>query len=165
MLHFLFSNPADGNDDAFYQMMKDFVQANRNASASTEDFFSMASEHFARTPIAKKYGLKDLNWFSRQWVYEAGMPSYRLEYEFTARPEGGVLLSGTVFQEGVPDYWIMPLPLLLDFGGGKGARGTVIAQGPQTPFKIGLPAEPKRVLLDPDLWVLASKESESRVKH
>jgi len=165
MLHFLFTDPDTGNDDAFYKMLKDFVQANREGWATTESFMSLASERFAQTAIGRKYGLKDLNWFLKQWVYGAAMPSYRLQYDFQPRPEGGVLLTGTLYQEGVPDDWFMPLPLTLDFGGDKIARGTIHAQGPQTPVKIGLPMEPKRVLLDPDLWVLTIKTSEARGKH
>ena len=165
MLHFLFSNPVDGNDDAFYKMMKDFVDQNRNGSASTESFFALASERFAQTPIARKYGLTDLVWFLQQWVYGTGMPTYRLEYRFEPRPEGGVLLLGTLFQDGVPDEWIMPIPLFMDYGGGKGARGTILARGPRTEIKIGLPSEPKQAVLDPDLWVLSTSSSQSRTKH
>jgi len=165
MLHFLFSDPASGDDRPFYQLMKEFVQKNRNGWASTESFMALASHRFAETPIARKYGLVDLDWFLSQWIYETGMPSYRLEYDWQARPEGGVLLTGTVYQDGVPDNWLMPLPVVIEFGSGNGAKGTIYARGPQTPVRIGLPAPPKRVLLDPDLWVLSDKPSESRLKH
>jgi hypothetical protein len=165
MLHFLFSNPVDGNDDAFFKMMKDFVEQNRNGSASTENFFALASQRFAQTPIARKYGLTDLVWFLQQWVYGTAMPTYRLEYHFERRPEGGVFLLGTLFQEGVPDDWIMPIPLFMDYGGGKGARGTILARGPKSEIKIGLPGEPRQASLDPDLWVLSTNSTESRYKH
>jgi hypothetical protein len=165
MIHFLFSNPTDGNDEAFYKMMKDFVDQNRGQSATTESFFRIASEKFAETPIGKKYGITDLGWFLRQWVYETGMPTYRLEYGFEPRPGGGVFLTGTIYQDGVGDNWMMPLPIRLEFGGGKGARGTILARGPQSAVKIALPAEPTRVDLDPDMWILTNKTSETRVKH
>ncbi|MBZ5597075.1 MAG: hypothetical protein LAN83_02025 [Acidobacteriia bacterium] len=164
MLHFLFSDPTGGNDDRFYQMMKDFVQANRNGAATTESFFALASQRFVQTPIGQKYGFTDLDWFLQQWVYRTEIPSYRLEYHLEPRPGGGTLFSGTLYQEGVPVDWVMPLPILFDFGDGKGARGTICARGPMSTVKIGLPAEPKKVLLDPDLWVLTSKVSESTAK-
>jgi hypothetical protein len=162
MLHFLFSDPATGNDDAFYRMMKDFVAANRNQAASTENFFASASERFTQTPIGRKYGFTDLNWFLQQWVYQTGIPSYRLDYEIQSRPEGGVIVSGTLHQEGVSEDWTMPLPITFDLGGGNVARGTVLARGSSTPFKIGLPAEPKKVELDPDMWVLTNKTDVSK---
>ena len=62
-------------------MMTDFVERHRNRFASTDDFRVVANEHFAKTPIAQKYKLTDLNWFFNQWVYESGLPSYQLEYQ------------------------------------------------------------------------------------
>ncbi len=164
MLHFLFSNPADGNDAAFYAMMKDFVSRHRNGWATTESFFQVASEHFARSPLGQKYGLRDLEWFQRQWVFQTGWPSYRLDYWFEPRPGGGVVLKGTLHQEGVPQNWFMPLPLVLEFSGNRVARGTVHALGPSTPVEIPLPEEPKAVQLDPQLWVLSQKVSEKKVR-
>lgn len=164
MLHFLFSDPATGNDDDFYRMMKNFVAANRNQAATTESFFAAASQPFAQTPIGRRYGFTSLDWFVQQWVYETGIPSYRLDYEVQPRPEGGVVVSGTIHQEGVAENWVMPLPIVFDFGGGKAARGTILARGATTPVKIGLPAEPKKVELDPDMWVLTNKAETSRGK-
>ncbi|MCI0352513.1 MAG: hypothetical protein L0Z53_24100 [Acidobacteriales bacterium] len=160
MLHFLLSDPGTGNDDAFYNMMKDFVKSHRDGWASTESFLAIASQHFANTPIAKKYSLKNLDWFVRQWVYDTGMPRYRLEYRLEPGASGSTVLSGTVFQEQVPDNWFMPLPLVLEYGGGNVAQGTIHALGPRADFKIPLPAKPQRVRLDPYRWVLSEKTSE-----
>jgi hypothetical protein len=48
-------------------MMKDFVERYRDKVASTDDFRRVANEHFAKSPTAKKYNVKDLDWFFRQW--------------------------------------------------------------------------------------------------
>ena len=103
MLHFLMSNPIDADDTAFVAMMKDFVERHRNGAASTEDFWAVASEHFARTPIAQKFGLRDLDWFFRQWVYGTELPSYTLEYQLKPQPDGGMVVSGLVKQDNVGD--------------------------------------------------------------
>lgn len=159
MLHFLMTNPATGDDKAFYDMMTDFVGRYRNGYASTDDFRVVANEHFARTPIAQKYKLTDLNWFFKQWVYESGLPSYQLEYQVAEQPDGSTVVTGTVTQENVPDKWFMPLPLVFSFSGDKQARGTVHAYGPKTPFQLKLPMKPKKVELDPHNWVLSEKTS------
>ncbi len=157
MLHFLLTNPNDGNGQAFFDMMKDFVDRFRNAAASTEQFEAVASEHFARTPVAKKYGLKDLRWFFSQWVYQTALPSYRLNYSIVENQDGTANISGTVFQENAPSSWGMPIPLVIKFPGGQMARGTVLANGPQNPVNIQLPKKPESVELDPDHWVLSEK--------
>ena len=159
MLHFLMSNPATGEDKAFFAMMTDFVERYRNGVASTEDFQVLANEHFARTPTAQKYKLKDLDWFFRQWVYQSGLPTYQLEYQTVSQPDGSVVVSGNVTQENVPEDWFMPLPLVFTFSGGQRARGTIPASGRKTPFEIKFPIKPQKVELDPESWVLSERTS------
>jgi hypothetical protein len=159
MLHFLFTDPATGNGQPFFDMMSDFVARHRDGAATTESFQLVANEHFARTPIARRYNLRDLNWFFQQWVYEAHYPSYRAEYRIENHPEGGVVVNGTIFQENAPDHWFMPLPLVFTIGRDQVARGTIMALGPSTPFQIRLPQRPTKVELDPDEWVLAERTS------
>jgi len=157
MLHFLFTDPASGDGEPFFVMMRDFVNRHRNSSASTESFMQVASEHFVKTPVARKYGLKDLNWFFKQWVYETHLPAYRMNYQIQAQPDGSVTVQGVVYQEGAPDDWFMPLPLVFTFDKDQQAAGTVHALGPKTPFNIKLPMKPKKVELDPMMWVLSEK--------
>jgi peptidase M1-like protein len=159
MLHFLFTNPGTGNGQPFFDMMQDFVNRYRDNSASTEQFAQVASEHFARTPIAQKYGLTDLNWFFRQWVWQTALPGYRLYYTIDSQPDGKFVVKGNVFQDNAPEDWIMPLPLVIKFGGDKVGRGTILAKGPQQPVSITLPARPESIELDPELWVLSEKTS------
>ena len=160
MLHFLLSDPTTGDDKGFFEMMKDFVERHRNGWATTESFMQVASEHFARSPIGRKYSLQDLNWFLSQWVYQTGLPSYHLDYKFESRPGGGVVLKGMLTQSNVPENWFMPLPLVLEFSGGRFAGGTVLALGLKTPVEIPLPEKPKKVKLDPNYWILSEKTSQ-----
>jgi hypothetical protein len=159
MLHYLFTDPDTGNGQAFFDMMKDFVERYRNKAASTDDFRRVANEHFATAPIAKRLGLTNLDWFFNQWVYHAELPSYSLEYKIQNQPDGGAVISGTVYQEGAPEDWLMPLPLALDFGGGKSAVATVYARGPEARFQLKLPTSPAKVELDPYHWILSDKTS------
>jgi hypothetical protein len=157
MLHFLLSDPATGNDKGFFEMMRDFVKRHHNDSATTDSFREVANEHFARSPLGRKYGLQDLNWFFSQWLYQAQHPSYRLEYQIEDQPDGSVMLKGTVFQENAPEQWFMPLPLVMQFGKDQVAKGTVHALGPKTPVNVRLPARPSKVELDPEQWILSEK--------
>jgi hypothetical protein len=164
MVHFLLTDPTTGNDEAFYTMMKDFVQQHRFGWATTESFFAIASRHFAQSPLGKRYKINDLDWFVGQWVMNTGLPKYRLEYSFQPRQGGGVEMVGKIYQEDVPSGWFMPLPLVFDMGDKKYATGVVHALGPVTDVRIGLPAAPKNVQLDPFHWVLATKTEAKRSK-
>jgi aminopeptidase N len=160
MLHFLLSNPERSDDTAFFVMMKDFVNRHRNRMATSESFMQVAGEHFARSPIGQRYGMRDLNWFLSEWVYHTGLPSYQLEYKAEPREGDGFTLKGTLVQQGVSDAWFMILPITAEFSGGRVAKTTIHANGPRTPFEIRLPEKPQKVRLDPDLWVLSEKVTE-----
>jgi aminopeptidase N len=159
MLHFLLTNPNTGDDRAFTAMMTDFVERHRNGTASTDDFRKVAGEHFAKSPIAQKFGLKDLDWFFYQWVNRTELPSYQLEYELKSQPDGSILASGTIRQDNVPADWFMPLPILFTFDNNQTARPVVRAAGASTTFELKLPAKPKKVELDPTNWILSEKTS------
>ncbi|MBZ5529010.1 MAG: hypothetical protein LAN71_14065 [Acidobacteriia bacterium] len=164
MLHFLFTDPATGDGSAFFEMMSDFVKRYANSSASTEDFFAVANEHVKNTPLAKRYGYKDLNWFYRQWVWQSYHPSYRLGYSIEDQPDGTAMVTGTITQEGLPEdeKWFMPLPVVITLGKDKIARGTIAVMGKQSPVKFKLPARPSKVELDPGLWVLSDKTTTNK---
>ena len=157
MLHFLLTDPSTGNDQAFFDMLRDFVTRFQDRAASTEGFANLASQHFARSPIGRKYGYQHLGWFFRQWVYQSDLPSYRFEYSIEKLEDGKVVLNGKLFQEDAPANWEMPLPLVLTFGKDQLARGSVLAKGPVTDVRIPLPSVPKDVQLDPDSWVLSAR--------
>jgi hypothetical protein len=159
MLHFLLTDPDTGKGDEFFAMMTDFVNRYRDRFASTDDFRRVANEHFAKSAIGRAYGLKDLNWFFSQWVYQSDLPSYQMEYHFQDQPDGKVLMTGNVIQQNAPDNWFMILPVALTFGGNQTAHTTVNAEGPKAPFAIRLPARPSKVELDPQHWILSEKTS------
>jgi hypothetical protein len=159
MLHFMFTNPSTGEGQAFFDMMTDFVERYRNKTASSDDFRVVANEHFAKSPIAREYGMKDLDWLFYQTVYQTSLPSYELQYRIEDQPDGKVLLSGTISQQNAPNDWVMVLPVRMWFGAKQEAQATVLVQGASSPFKIRLPMRPKKVELDPDRWILSEKTS------
>lgn len=162
MLHFMFTDPSSGEGQPFFTMMTDFVERHRNSNASSDDFRAVANEHFVKTPIAQKYGITNLNWLFLQAVYQTALPSYELKYKIEDQPDGKVIVTGTVFQKNAPENWIMVLPVRFSFGDKQTASGTVLVQGPSSPFQIRLPMRPRNVELDPDRWILAESVSTSK---
>jgi hypothetical protein len=157
MLHFLFTDPNTGIGQSFFNMMSDFVTRYAGRSAATEDFIAVANQHFTDTVIGRKLQMKDLNWFFDQWVYQTALPSYELDYDIEPQPDGSFLLQGTLSQDDVPNDWFMPLPLLIEMGKGRQARGVIYARGPQSPVRIKIRERPTKVELDPDHWILSAK--------
>ena len=109
--------------------------------------------------IAKKYGMTDLNWLFYQSVYQTALPSYEMQYKIEDQPDGKVVVSGRIVQENAPADWVMVLPVKFSFGARQEALGTVLVQGPSSPFQIRLPMRPKKVELDPARWILSERIS------
>ena len=119
-----------------------------------------AGEHFARSSIGQKYGIKDLDWFLNQWVYQTALPNYQLDYKVESREGGGFMLRGTLSQENVPEQWFMPIPLEIEFNGGRIARTSIAVTGSKRAIELRLPEKPQKVRLDPDRWILTDKTGE-----
>ncbi len=163
MLHYLLSDPRDGNPEGFTRMMTDFAQQHAHGWATTEDFQAVASRHFAQSPIAQDLGLTDLDWFFRQWVYGTGLPSYHLEYRLVQQADQTLMLEGTLYQDDVSEDWATPLPLVFEFEGDRKGEATLWAVGAATPVYVRLTETPKKVELDPEMWVLSAKTSEKKI--
>jgi len=161
MLHYLLTDPVTGDDERFFDMTKDFVRRHRNGWASTESFIQVASEHFARSPVARKYDLKNLDWFLSQWIYGTAIPSYHLDYRLEGRPDGSCVLKGTLIQENAPPQWFMPLPIVFEFPAKGQGRAQIQAAGPETAVEVALPERPLSVKLDPERWILSEEVSET----
>jgi aminopeptidase N len=115
-------------------MMTDFVNRYHDKFASTDDFRKVAGEHFAKSPIGRKYNLDNLDWFFKEWVYHTELPSYQMDYHVENLPDGKFMLTGTVTQQNVPDDWFMPLPVVLSFGGNQQASRHRARAGTESEF-------------------------------
>jgi len=164
MLHFLFTDPQTGDGAPFFTVMRDFVDRYKGKTATTEQFFAVASEHLKDTALAKKFGYTDLNWFYKQWVTETYLPSYELSYHIAPDSAGGALLEGELSQTGLPEgeTWFTVLPVIVHFNGGKISRGSVAVLGPHSPVRFKLPQVPEKVELDPDMWILSDRSTSSK---
>ncbi len=103
--------------------------------------------------------MTDLNWFRDEWVYGTGLPTYNLEYELQVQPDNTCLVSGTLHQDGVPDTFTMPIPVVFTLADGKSvARVGAVASGPATKVQWKLPSKPAKVELDPANWILSGED-------
>ena len=107
------------------------------------------------TPGMDLEGGRSMEWFFEQWVRGTGIPRYRVE--FNARPgDKGIVVRGKIFQEDVPRSFVAPVPLYAAGAGGRPTfLGTVIAAGPETSFHFTTKLEPRKILIDPQMTLLA----------
>jgi hypothetical protein len=130
-------------EEAFRAMVKDFLQAYDGKLASTWDL----------KRIIEKHAGQPMDWFFDQWVFGTGIPKYQLEYK-VAQAREGFAIEGEIRQEGVPDTFMMPVPLYAD----NALLGLVEVSGESAGFRFVVNTRPERVLLDPQETVLRIKD-------
>ena len=138
-------------EDTFTAMMQDFYQQYRGRRASTRDFQRVVERHV---------GLP-MGWFFDEWVDGTAIPTYILSWRTDPEPDHRYLLRLRVRQEEVPKDFQMPVPLRIEFADGRELYLRVIVRGPATEGELRLPAEPKRLELNPLESVLAEVKGES----
>src|SRR4029077_19305541 len=73
MIRMMMSNNRTG-DQAFKEMMRDFVTTYSGMTATTEDFKAMVEKHMPREMDAD--GNQKMDWFFNEYVYGMQLPSY-----------------------------------------------------------------------------------------
>ena len=137
-------NGAKDEDQAFIDMMHDFVESHQNKVASTESFKAIAEKHM--TTQMDLQGNRRLDWFFNEWVYGTQVPRYKFSYELSAVPEGKTKLHITMTQSEVDDNFAMLVPIFADFGRGMVRLGQIKMIGNnERSTDVLLPSQPKKV--------------------
>jgi hypothetical protein len=139
---------ATGNpDQAFIDMMHDFMETHHNTPASTESFKAIAEKHMTRQMDLQRNG--SLNWFFDEWVYGTQVPRYSFKYEIQPRDKGNVDLRVELTQSEVDQNFAMFVPVFADFGKGLMRLGQIGVLGNSTRTAIfHLDQQPKKVALN-----------------
>ena len=146
MLRILLLDLKTMSEDRFTAMMKDFYLTYLGRRASTEDFQRVVERHTGA----------EMEWFFDQWVHSTAIPTYRVAWRTEPAAEGQSKVRLQVRQEGVPDDFLMYVPVTLDLGKNRVARVRVKVEGPRSEIELPLmPAEPKKVKFNDLEGVLA----------
>jgi Carboxypeptidase regulatory-like domain/Peptidase family M1 domain len=139
--------PAENRDQAFIDMMHDFMESHRNVSASTESFKAVAEKHMTKQMDLQKNGR--LDWFFNEWVYGTEVPRYAFKYELQGADGGKVKIHAELSQSDVDDHFAMFVPVFADFGNGMVRLGQIgIAGNTTRTVDFILDRQPKKVSLN-----------------
>ena len=139
---------ANGNkDQAFIDMMHDFIQSHQDAPASTESFKAIAEKHMTKQMDLQRNGR--LDWFFNEWVYDTKVPRYQFKYDIQPAEGGHVKLHLEITQSEVDDQFAMYVPVFGDFGKGMVRMTQIPVVGNSTRnVTIDLDRAPKKAELN-----------------
>jgi hypothetical protein len=153
MLHEMLHEPGNKNPDArFISLLRKLQAKYAYRALSTDDL--QREVEAVMTPAMEIEGKRSMEWFFADWVRGSGMPHYRIEYS-TKQTEKGFLVRGKLWQTGVIDSFVAPVPI---YSSGAGYLGRVIAGGPETAFHFVATRDPGRLQIDPQMTLLCVVE-------
>jgi hypothetical protein len=137
----------DKHEQAFVDMMHDFMDSHRDAPASTESFKAIAEKHMTKQMDIQRNGR--LDWFFDEWVYGTQVPRYSFKYEFKPGEGGNTKIHVEITQSEVDEHFAMFVPVFADFGNGMVRLGAVGIAGSSTrTVEFILDRQPKKVALN-----------------
>jgi hypothetical protein len=158
MLRMMLHEPKAKDPDArFAKLLSSMLEAHRLRSISTDDLRRAVEK--VMTPAMDLEGGRSMEWFFEQWVRSTGIPRYQVS--FTAKPQqgGGFLVRGTLKQSGVPESFLASVPVYATGASGRPVLlGHVVTSGAETPFRFATRFAPRKLLLDPQMTLLAHIE-------
>lgn len=104
-------------DQAFIDMMHDFMESHHDTPASTESFKAIAEKHITKEMDLQRNGR--LDWFFDEWVYnKTQVPRYQFKYEVLPAQGKEVKIKVELTQSEVDNQFAMLVPIFGDFGNG-----------------------------------------------
>lgn len=127
-------------DEAFFKGLRDYYRAHKEANATTKDL---------RAALEKSSG-KDLKEFFTRWIYGAGHPRYRLEWEMLADNQSVKI---TVIQLQADEIFRDPVPIEITAGGAK-LEKTLVPDSKTATLTVSVKTKPTSVQIDPNETLL-----------
>ena len=134
-------------DQAFIDMMHDFMERHRDIPASTESFKAVAEKHMTKRMDLQRNGR--LDWFFREWVWGTQVPRYSFKYDVQPAEGGKFRVHAEISQSEVDENFAMFVPVFADFGQGMVRLTQVGIAGNSTKtYNLVLDRQPKKVALN-----------------
>jgi aminopeptidase N len=134
-------------DQAFIDMMHDFMERHRETSASTESFKAVAEKHMTTKMDIQHNGR--LDWFFREWVWGTQVPRYSFKYDVQPGEAGKFKVHAEITQSEVDENFAMFVPIFADFGNGMMRLTQVgIAGNSSKSINFIVDRQPKKVALN-----------------
>lgn len=134
-------------DQAFIDMMHDFMERHRDIPASTESFKAVAEKHMTKAMDLQRNGR--LDWFFHEWVWDTQVPRYNFKYDLQPAEGGKFRVHAELTQSEVDEHFAMFVPIYADFGDGMVRLSQYPIAGNSTRnINIILDRKPKKVAIN-----------------
>lgn len=135
-----------GTEEPFVRALRKVRERYAGKAISTRELFAVFDDELPRSLWYE--GHKSLDWFVQGWVEGVALPHFSTQNVKFVRKTGGTEVAGTILQKDAPQDLVSAVPVYAVTAGKPLLLGTVLADGPETPFRFAVPAGTRKVVLD-----------------
>jgi Peptidase family M1 domain len=143
-------------DEPFFRALRKIRDRYAGKRISTEELVQVFEEELPR-PLWYEHRHK-LDWFLEGWIEGTAIPQLAARDIHITEKAGVTMITGTIAQKDAPDDLVTAVPV---YGATAGNTlvflGEVLADGPDTAFRLAAPSDVRKIVLDPRQTILAGK--------
>jgi len=135
-------------DAPFLRALNKIRQRFQEKSINTHEMLQAFEDELPR-PLWFE-GKPSLEWFYDGWVNGTALPHFELQAVKYTQKAGSPVVTGTIVQQDdAPKDLVTPVPIYAVLAGKPVLLGQVFADGPETSFRLFVPAGTRKIVLDP----------------
>ncbi len=135
-----------GTEEPFVRALRKVRERYAGKAISTRELFEVFDEELPRS--LRYEGRKSLDWFVQGWVEGVALPHFSTQNVKFVRKSASTEAVGTIVQKEAPPDLVSAVPVYAVTAGKPLLLGTVLADGPETPFHFAVPTGTKKIVLD-----------------
>ncbi len=136
------------DEEPFLRVLRNMRERYQGREISTREFQALVEEEL---PPSLRYEDKaSLDWFFDDWVNGSAIPRFELKDVHINRKTAVVTATATILQEEAPESLVTSVPVYAEGASGRKLVARIFADGPQTKFRVAVPKDTKKLVLDPN---------------
>lgn len=148
-------NVRSDREEPFVRALRKVRERYAGKAITTRELFAVFEEDLPRSLWYE--GHKSLDWFVQGWVEGAALPHFRTQNVRFVKKANGTEVVGVIAQKDAPQDLVSAVPVYAVTAGKPLLLGTVLADGPETPFHFAVPVGTRKIVLDAYQTMLTSK--------
>jgi peptidase M1-like protein len=142
-------------EEPFFRALRKVCQRYAGKSITTRELMQVFEEELPR-PLWYE-NQRSLDWFLEGWINGTAMPRLEAREVRITQKERAAVVSGTIVQKDAPDNLVTAVPVYaVTAGNSMVFLSEVLADGPETPFRLNAPTNTRKIVLDPRQTVLTT---------
>jgi hypothetical protein len=142
-------------EEPFFRALRKLRERYAGRSISTQELVQVFEEDLPHPLWYEKR--RSLDWFVEGWINGTAMPRLEERDVKIAQHERGMTATGIIAQKDAPEGLVTAVPVYaVTAGNAKVFLGEVLADGPETPFRLSAPPGTRKIVLDPWQTILTT---------